>query len=354
MTERPPARPELRADAIVALGEALDALRAEVGASLGESDARYFRRVVRVQRASEAAGRTLLALGVGPTSFGLGVTALAVGKILENMEVGHNVMHGQWDWLNDPAFSSETYDWDAANAAVDWRRSHNLRHHQWTNVLGLDDDLGYGVFRVCAEQEWRPSHAAQLGWNGLLALTFEWGIGMQEVGVAEWSRGGSSAAEVRSRAGPFLRKAARQLFKDYVLFPLLTPWNAPRVAAGNLVANVTRNVWAHTIIFCGHFTSDIHIFTAEEVCAETRGEWYLRQILASSNIEGGRVFDVLSGHLSYQIEHHLFPDLPSCRYPQIAARVRQICAAHGVPYNTGSLAAQYGSVLRRLWRYSRP
>jgi NADPH-dependent stearoyl-CoA 9-desaturase len=349
-----PARPNLTRSQIDSLQTEFDKLRADIIASLGAKDARYIRQIVRIQRATEAAGRAMLAFGLDPVSWIVGVGALATSKVLENMEIGHNVLHGQWDWMNDPSLESTTYEWDITNAPEDWKRSHNLRHHTWTNVLGLDEDFGYNIFRLTGEQRWTPSHALQLLWNATLSLTFQWGIGSQETGVHNWLCGKGAITEMVERGHPFFQKAGRQLFKDYILFPLLTPWNAMRVFTGNLVANAARNVWAHTIIFCGHFTQNVYTFTIEEIEGETRGDWYLRQILGSSNIEGGRVFDILTGHLSYQIEHHVFPDLPSSRYPEIAERLREICKRYGIPYNTGSLGRQYGEMLRRMWTYSKP
>jgi linoleoyl-CoA desaturase len=144
------------------------------------------------------------------------------------------------------------------------------------------------------------------------------------------------------------------VYKDYVFFPLLGFWNAPRILAGNLVANLARNVWTAAIIFCGHFPDGARMYTRQETRHETRGEWYLRQIQGSANIEGSRAFHVLSGHLSHQIEHHLFPDLPAHRYPEIAPRVRAICERYGLPYNSASFWTQYGSVVRNLFRYALP
>ena len=96
------------------------------------------------------------------------------------------------------------------------------------------------------------------------------------------------------------------------------------------------------------------MFTEAEVADETRGDWYLRQMTGSANIEGGAWFHVMTGHLSHQIEHHLFPDIPARRYPDIAPRVRAICEKHGVPYNTGSFLRQYGSVLVNIFRLALP
>ena len=77
------------------------------------------------------------------------------------MELGHNIGHGQWDWMNDPEIHSTTWEWDMAGLSSQWRYSHNYRHHMFTNVVGVDDDLGYGVLRVTRDQQWKPSNLLQ-------------------------------------------------------------------------------------------------------------------------------------------------------------------------------------------------
>ena len=96
------------------------------------------------------------------------------------------------------------------------------------------------------------------------------------------------------------------------------------------------------------------MYTPEDIEGESRGQWYLRQVLGSANVEGGRWLHILSGHLSHQIEHHLFPDIPSVRYPQMAPEVEAICARYGVPYNTGSFVRQFGGALKRIARLTFP
>ncbi|HUS23334.1 MAG TPA: acyl-CoA desaturase [Candidatus Binatia bacterium] len=346
--------PQLTRDQVDALQGELDALRNEVVADLGERDARYIRRTVRGARASAIAGRSLLAFGFDPFTWIAGVIALATAKILDNMEIGHNVIHGQYDWMNDPALNSQTYEWDHVNCTDHWRYSHNYRHHTYTNIQGKDDDLGYGVLRISGRQRWKPYFLLQPVWNALLAVLFQWGVGVQELKIDRWAAGRMSTRELTQRARPFVRKAARQLFKDYALFPAVCFWNAPRVFLGNLVANGIRALWTYGIIFCGHFTGGVRIFTKEETANETRGDWYLRQIQGSSNIEGGRLFHLLSGNLSHQIEHHLFPDIPAHRHAEIAPRVRALCAKYGVRYNTGRFTVQFASVLLRIFRHALP
>jgi linoleoyl-CoA desaturase len=126
------------------------------------------------------------------------------------------------------------------------------------------------------------------------------------------------------------------------------------VLLGNLAANLVRNVWTNVIIFCGHFPDGARVYTEEETRNESRGDWYLRQIQGSANIEGGHAFHIFTGHLSHQIEHHLFPDLPAHRYAEISPRVRAICGEYGISYNTGGFWKQYGSVVKNIFKYALP
>jgi linoleoyl-CoA desaturase len=335
-------------------GRELDALRQEVIADLGQRDVDHIRSMIRLVRYTELGGRTLLHLGLGPVSFGLGVAALATSKIFENMEVGHNVMHGQYDWTRDPALDSAAYEWDTACTSADWRHSHNYEHHTFTNVLGRDRDVGYRLLRVTDEQPWHPGYLVQPVSAAVLAFFFQWGIGAHDLRIAETIAGEQTGAELVRRARPFLRKAAWQLGKDYVLFPALALASAPRVAAGNLLANGARNLWSFAVIFCGHFPEGVRVYREEETENEGRGGWYLRQLNGSANVEGGRIFHLFSGHLSHQIEHHLFPDIPAARYPEMAPKVREICARHGQSYNTGSFRQQLASVAAKIVRHALP
>jgi NADPH-dependent stearoyl-CoA 9-desaturase len=336
------------------LGRDLDALREEILEKVGEEDARHIRHIVKLARAHGLAGRALLHLGFGPLSFAGGVYALAVSKILENMEIGHNVLHAQYDFMGDPELSSQRYEWDNVCDAGDWKHSHNFEHHTFTNVLGKDRDLGYGLLRVSGDTPWSPGDLANPVKAALLALLFQWGVGAHDLRVEEVQSGEMSLAELRERARPFLAKVKRQVLKDYVLFPLLAGPNAPRVFVGNMAANAARNVFSFSIIFCGHFTEGVTIFEEDVLEGESRGHFYRRQILGSSNFEGSRWLHIMSGHLSHQIEHHLFPDVPSYRYPELGARVREICEKHGLPYNTGSFGAQIRTVAKRIVRYALP
>ena len=339
---------------VEALGAELDAIRAEVVGSLGEADAHYIRKVIAVQRYLEMGGRGALIFSLFPPAWLAGTAALSVAKILDNMEIGHNVLHGQWDWMRDPKIHSTTWEWDHATPAKSWKQSHNYEHHTFTNVRGKDRDLGYSVMRVTPEQEWKPGDLIQPLTNLGLSLIFEWGIALYDLEVDRVQDGTKSKEQFKAELKGLWRKARRQLAKDYVLFPLLSGPGFLHTAAANLTANVVRNVWSHAVIFCGHFPDGTETFEEERLEGETKGQWYVRQMLGSANLTGGPLFHIMTGNLSHQIEHHLFPDVPSNRYAEIAPKVREICERYGLPYTAGSLPKQYSKVLRKIARLAFP
>ena len=357
----------LGADELERFGNELDALRERTVATLGQADADYIRRIHAAVRVTGIAGRVLI--GAGAIAGGLlgavlhpvalamlvfGTLLLALSKILENMELGHNVIHGQYDWMQDPRFDGRSYEWDIAGTADNWRKTHNWRHHTWTNVRGMDDDIGYGLLRIFPEQRWRPFFLMQPVVAVVFAILFEWGIAIQDLRLGRWFAGKITFAQLRAQARPVGRKIARQVLRDYIVFPLLAgPWWLT-VLVANAIANVIRNLWTYVIIFCGHFTADAETFSKESAIGESRGHWYLRQLRGSSNLSGGRWMNLMSGNLSHQIEHHFYPDIPANRYAAIAVEVREICARYGQHYDTGSLPKQFGQVMWRILRHAFP
>jgi fatty acid desaturase len=345
---------ELSGEQIEAFGAELDSIRQRVLEDRGERDASYIRRVIKVQRGLEAGGRGLLWFGWLPPAWLAGTAALSLSKILDNMEIGHNVMHGQFEWMNDPKLSGKGFEWDTACPGDQWRHSHNYMHHTHTNIVGKDRDIGYGILRMSEDQPWRPYYLGNPIWAALLATFFEYGVALHDLEVERIAAGETTLKEKRSLLKGIWQKVRRQALKDYVLFPALSGPGFAFTLAGNATANLTRNLWSFTIIFCGHFPDGTQEFSEEETEDETRGEWYFRQVLGSANLEGSQLFHILSGNLSHQIEHHLFPDLPANRYAEISVEVRQICERYGIPYNTGPLGRQFFSVVRKICRLALP
>ncbi|WP_072687921.1 fatty acid desaturase family protein [Rhodococcus marinonascens] len=343
------------ADADVeALGRELDAIRRDIEEARGERDARYIRNTIRLQRGLEIGGRAVLFASRRRPAWLLGAGILGVSKIIENMELGHNVMHGQWDWMNDPEIHSTSWEWDNTDPSAHWKQTHNYLHHKYTNVLGMDDDVGYGLLRVTRDQRWEPFNAGNLVFNTLLAVMFEYGVAVQHLELGKVAQGRVPKEQTRRKLREVGEKVGKQILKDYVVHPAITgpAWKSTLTA--NLTANVIRNVWTNAIIFCGHFPDGAEKFTKADIDRESPAQWYLRQMLGSANIEGGKVMDFMSGNLSYQIEHHLFPDLPSNRYAEIAVRVRELCDKYDLPYTTGPFLVQYAKSWRTIAKLSLP
>ena len=340
------------------LGVELDAIRRDVEDSLGERDARYIRRTIAAQRVLEVSGRVLLAASAKRSAWWAGTATLGAAKIIENMEIGHNVMHGQWDWMNDPEIHSSSWEWDMTGASKHWKFTHNFQHHKYTNIMGMDDDVGFGMLRVTRDQRWQRFNLLNVVFNTILALGFEWGVGLQHLEIGKIFKGRDDRRATLVRLREFLSKAGRQVLKDYLAFPALTALSPAAtfrsVLTANAVANVIRNLWSNAIIFCGHFPDGAEKFTKDDLADESRGQWYLRQMLGSANIDAGPAMRFMSGNLCHQIEHHLYPDLPSNRLAAISVRVRALCDEYDLPYTTGPFLVQYARTWRTIAKLSLP
>jgi fatty acid desaturase len=386
------------------LAKEFDAIHDEIFAELGDRDRHYIKTVISVQRQIIVVGRVLLLASRSRTAWVLGTACLGMAKILENMELGHNILHGQWDWMNDPDIHSSVWDWDTASTAQAWKHSHNYIHHTYTNIRGKDKDLGYEIMRIDPNQQWRPANLGQPLYNLLLTLLFEWGVALHDTDVEALWRGQKTMADLKEDFRGIAGKARQQIIKDYVgwpgisagafalaqlalrgridqpaqsrigrrlrkfstkgrigatstLFDRLLPGVEStflRTMAADALANLIRNVWSHAIIFCGHFPDQTYTFSEEEVENETRGGWYVRQLIGAANIDGSPLFHVISGNLGYQVEHHLYPDMPSSRYSEIAPKIKDICERYELPYNSGRFGKQWFSVHRSIFRLAFP
>ena len=344
----------LTAAEVEEFGRKIDAIRQETMTKIGKEDSDYVYKVRDFVRYSEIASRGMLMFGGWiPPVWLLATAMLGVSKIVENMELGHNVMHGQFDWLNDPSLNGTNYDWDTICTGEDWKYTHNYIHHTYTNVLGKDHDIGYGVMRMTRGQKWQPQHLFNVPIAMVLSTGFQWLLSLQRMEFEKLGTGEKTLKEIYAQSGNWRKKALRQFTKDYVFFPVIAgPMFLP-VISGNFVANLMRNYWSSAVIFCGHFTEDAEVME-DNTANETKAEWYLRQIRGSSNFTGGKLVHFISGNLSHQIEHHLFPDVPANRYQEMAPAVRAVCAEYGQNYNSASFAKQFASVWVRLAEHSLP
>lgn len=355
-----------RYDAIQA---AFDQLQARYRARLGPADVRYIKRLRLFSRIFEALGRGLIWFGFEPLSWALGVLLLFLHRNLESIEIGHNVLHGQYDCFPEiPEFHAHNFRWKSPIDEEGWRREHNNMHHVFTNVYAQDPDLTHGILRTNERLPWNPWHrfqfpiyllyfypfmtykfnAQNLGFNRpFIDKHFPSPEGYAELNYV--IDGGDDTA-LRKRD---FRAKARVIVKEYYLFPLLalfTGYSYLRVVFANLLADVLNSLWMTFTLQSSHFTQPLQ----PENTLEHKGKWYESQIQATINFKGHfRWQSILWGHIDYQIEHHLFPDLPSRYYPQMASEVQAICREYGIDYqcnpNMWVAVARYLGV---FWRYS--
>src|SRR5579875_1911601 len=279
------------------IAQRLQAIHDEVFSELGENDAHYIRSIISFQRRLAAISRIVLMASRYTPAWIVGTAGLSVAKILENMEIGHNVMHGQWDWMNDPNIHSSTWDWDTASPAAAWKHSHNYVHHTYTNVIGKDKDVGYEILRIDPRQPWKPSYLFQPFYNLALMAFFEWGVAIHDLDFPRIHSGEKSKKQLWDELKAIGKKARRQIAKDYLAYPAISGLVQGREGMrstfwANFTANIVRNVWSNVIIFCGHFPDQTYVFTEDEVGDETRGGWYVRQMIGAANITGGPLFHI--------------------------------------------------------------
>jgi len=218
---RPPAAAHLSDEQVAELGRELDAIKDEILAKRGASDAAYIRRVIKIQRGLEIAGRAALLVSRNKAAWVTGTSLLSLAKILENMEIGHNILHGQWDWMRDPDIHSTTWEWDFVTPARSWQHTHNDLHHRWTNVVGKDNDVGYNLLRMDEDQPWTPRALGNPLYNAILAPIFEWGIAVYDLELVEYKEGKKSKEAMARDLKALGIKALKQFTKDYAATP---PW----------------------------------------------------------------------------------------------------------------------------------
>jgi len=349
--------PTLPARDLRAFGAEIDALRKRVEAQIGASDVTYIKRVARFSRAMEVVGRGLIHFSPEPLSFSVGVLALFVHKQFHAAEVGHTVLHGAFDRLpGAERFQSKGYWWETPIDEQSWHEGHNIRHHQYTNVVGKDPDCRYGTIRLNGRVPHEPVHEHQ-AWHPLFIWpSFNFNMAMHFSGMLDlYTRrtGEGDVIEDKSRETIVRthRRALRKLVpywaKEYLLFPALAGPMFWKVALGNWMAEVLRSVYSAATIFCGHVGEQTRDY-ASQTRARSRAEWYAMQVEAANNFEVSLPVSILCGSLDRQIEHHLFPRWPTNRLRQVSPEIRQICQRHGVRYQSASWGTTLRGVFRRL------
>lgn len=331
-------------------GRAIDGIKRDVEARVGESDLGRVRRLRWLSRTCEVLGRAAIHFSFEPIGFVAGVLALFVHKQIEATEIGHTALHGAYDRFGEKTgFHSSSFRWRVPIDEPSWRYGHNVRHHGNTNVAGKDPDIHFGPIRLTEHTPWRAAHRLQVPFAlFILFPNFAFLMNTHFTGVNDaWFENGRGGMDflpdrsLRTRLRAHwraVRKYAPYYAYEYVLFPLLAGPFWWKILLGNWLSEVLRDVYSAATIFCGHVGHDVAAYPEGDKAAG-RGAWYARQVEATNNFEVNRPLSILCGGLDRQIEHHLFPKLAPERLREVAPLVRRACEEHGVRYNTASWPA---------------
>jgi len=269
-------------------------------------------------------------------------------------------LHGAYDGLpHSERFQSQKFRWKAPIDEESWKRGHNVRHHQYTNIAGKDPDLDFGVLRLSPRISYKAVHALQPWTNYMSWLGFATAISLHVTGMLELYFGQPSPEQPHAQSEPstpgadaaratFLKKWLWYYGREYGLFGVLLAGPLlPKVWLGNFLSELGRDLFSAAIIYCGHVGAQDY---PSDYDPQTRADWYVMQAEAARDVEVPHWLSILCGGLDLQIEHHLFPRLPPNRLREIAPRVRAICAAHGVEYRADSWPQTLRSVASELAR----
>jgi linoleoyl-CoA desaturase len=293
----------------------------------------------------------LVFAGPGPVTAVL--LAISTGLAVAGVGFGvmHDANHGASSgrrWLNRLlAYSVDLI----GGSSYLWRQRHNLLHHTWPNVAGLDADGDAGAFlRLAPTQPLRWAHRWQwlYAWPlyGIFAL--KWWVADDWKELASGRVGGHAYARPRGRELAFLLLGKLAFYGWAIVVPFALH---PTLAALGLwlLASATAGVVLSTVFQLAHCVED----TAHP---DARGglalgeDWAAHQVRATVDFaRGNRLLGWYVGGLNFQVEHHLFPKVSHVHYRALSPLVEEVCRAHGVPFQARpTLRAAVAANLRWL------
>ncbi|MBM4376678.1 MAG: fatty acid desaturase [Deltaproteobacteria bacterium] len=337
----------------------LSELRRELEASFGEEDLAHLRTIERIGRVATAVGLATAWLPPNPVS----ILGLSLGRSTRWLLM-HHCGHRGYDRVPGvpERFTSRAFargrrrflDWPDWMLPEAWIYEHNVLHHTHTGEE-TDPDL---IERNTEELRRLPL-AARYAVMGLLMLTWRTSYYAPKTLAAlydrdlrlERKRSGDEAATTPSEAARLLNLWRTCYLPaagyHFVLLPLLFAPLGPLAVGSAFLNSVAADLLtnAHTFLVVGpnHTGDDIPRFDARPA---TKAERMVRQVAGSVNYATGtEVVDYLQLWLNYQIEHHVFPDVPMLAYRRVQPRVKALCEKYGVPYVQESVWTRFRKML---------
>lgn len=333
----------------------LGELRRELEAGLGADDLAHLRKLERWGRTCTAIG--LATAGVAPNP--VSAVAIALGRGTRWM-IMHHIGHRGYDKVPGvPArYTSKVFargrrryvewmDWVTPEA---WVYEHNVLHH--SNTAGPEDpDLIERNTEML--RAWPGPESLRYVGIGILSLVWRPGFYGPNA-LRAWKDRGTPSHET---AGEYDWSTIARSFMDpeywrtgvlpysvvhFVLLPLLYaplgPWAVWSAFWNSVLADIVTNIHSLAVVLPNHSGDDMYRYDEP---AATKVEWQLRQVISSVNYRtGSDLLGFLQLWLNYQIEHHIWPDMPMLKYREVQPRVKALCAKYGIPYVQDGLLAR--------------
>jgi fatty acid desaturase len=357
-------RTELGELDLAGFASAIDRLKAEAHANIGPADFTHLKRIERYGRLATLLGYATAWIIPNPLSAFL----LSLGQFTRWL-LAHHILHRGYDRVPGipRRYTSQVFargwrryiDWFDWLLPEAWDHEHNILHHYHTGEDGDPDVaerhleflrrlripvfLKYAIVAIVA-CTWKIIYYAP---NSLAVMHHDGGRRSKQLSIAVLSAG---------NVFDFRRPAVRQLWLrcyapyatwHFVVVPaLFLPLGSSAAVAvliNKLLAEAITNAHAFLVIGPNHTADDLYRFRFHYRGKE---EFYVTSVLGSANYQCGPEFvDYLSIWLNYQIEHHLFPDLPMRHYCLIQPKVKALCLEHNLPYRQESVFRRFGRML---------
>ena len=251
--------------------------------------------------------------------------------------VMHDANHGSYStkaWLNDLLGLSANF---LGASSFFWKQKHNIIHHTYTNVDGLDDDIAKSpIIRQCESQKWVPAHKVQhLYLLPVYALSSIFWIFFMDFTKYFTRRIYTTAAwkmTLKNHVIFWVTKAFYALF--YIVLPIMV-WGFGPWLVGFLTLHAIMGLTLSLVFQLAHVVENTEFETvALDETKHIESAWAEHELKTTSNFAmDSQVISWFVGGLNYQIEHHLFPKVSHVHYPAISKIVMEKCIEYNLPYN---------------------
>jgi len=353
------------------LEQKVNEIRVRETKELGQIDLDKIQELDNKWEEHKSNGLKMIEDAYSPLKLIAGAKEYAYGRVLEVFAT-HNILHGQYDALEEEKYWSSVWDFRGPVNTLAWKRGHNGLHHTDTNVLGADPDLNHGILRTDPGVPWDKFHLLQIPYYLFTVYPkFLEKFDNQMMGHAEAYR--NRVLKEGNKGYTLVHPEKRELTKKEVAKAFVKSEKGIRLWKKENIDDIAKNSKASTwkvrqglrlaeiitnyeIALTIQPTHQAEEKYPEGYTPESKGEWYFMQIETTRNyeLENQERLDYYGG-LNYQIEHHLFPDIPHWRYMHIAREIKNICSELGIQYREDRTRRQtFMRFLKEVWKFSLP